>query len=149
MNKIKLLLLAFGMAFTATAALCILTGNPLVYHPIDYGITGFSEFALLILLLSLGLVYINLPVLHWLKKISKLNLNPVVYYITMTLIVLQVVTMVTGFYESLITRGVEADAFYYYKCVTNSCLYILTGNLTAVTIAYLYGKEEQKNENSI
>lgn len=144
MKKLKLLFLAFGIAFSATAILCVGSGNPLIYYPIDYGIGGFFRFAILILFLSFGLVYINLSVLKWLKGMIKLKANSSIYYITSTILILQIVTMTTGYLESLTTRGIQADIFYYYKCVSNSCLYILTGNFTAIVVAYLYGKEENK-----
>lgn len=144
MKTLKLLFLAFGIAFSTTATLCIASGNPLVYYPINYGIDGFFSFAILILLLSFGLVYINLSVLKWLKTTMKINANSIIYYIVSTIFVLQIVTMLTGYFESFVTRGVQATAFYYYKCLSNSCIYILTGNLTAVIVAYLYGKEENK-----
>lgn len=144
MNKLKLLLLAFVIAFSTTAGLCFANGFPLIYYPINYGIGGIFRFGLLILFLSFGLVYINLSTLKWLKEILKLKLNAIFYYVFLSIIILQIVTLATGFLESLAARGVKADILYYYKCVSNSCLYIITGNLTVIIVAYLFAKEENK-----
>lgn len=144
MKKLNLLFLAFVIAFSTTAILCITNEYPLIFYPINYGIGGFIRFSILILFLSFGLVYVNLPVLKWLKPAIYINSNSIIYFITTTILILQIVTMTIGYLESLITRGIEADAFYYYKCVSNSCLYILTGNMTAIIVAYIYGKGENK-----
>lgn len=144
MNQVKLVLLAFGIAFIKTAALCVVTGNPLIYYPIDYGMGGVFRFGLLMLSLCFRLVYINLSVLKWVKKILKNSFSPTFYFPIVTLLLVQLVTMVTGYFETLTTRGVEPDILYYYRCVSSSCLYILSGNLTALLTSYLYGKEENK-----
>ncbi|MCG8578805.1 MAG: hypothetical protein MI866_02745, partial [Bacteroidales bacterium] len=139
MKKLKIFGLSFAFVYILTAILCLIFGQPLIYSPI-YGIREFLNLALLLGILVFLLVYINFPVLKWIKTISFKNSNGFIYYSVATLLILQIVTLLTGYMESLTTRGVEADFLYYYKCVTNSCIYILTGNITAILASRLYVK---------
>ena len=121
---------------------------PLIYDPIDYGPGEFLLLALLIFAPSAGLIYINFPVLTWTIKILKLRSNLSLYYILMTLMILNVATILTGYLESFITAGVEADPFYYYECVSNSCVYLLTGNVSTLVVALLFVMEENKKRSA-
>lgn len=140
MKKLKIFGLSFAFVFISTAILCIVFGHPFIYAPIDYGIKGFLNLGLLLGFLVFCLVFINFPILKWIKTKIFNRRNDFGFYLISTLLILQVVTLLTGYMESLTTRGVEADFLYYYKCVTNSCIYILTGNLTAIFACKLYVK---------
>lgn len=62
------------------------------------------------------------------------------FFILCIFILLQLVTLLFGYLESSLSRGVPADWFYYYKGVTNSWIYIITGNCTALIAASLYAR---------
>lgn len=140
MKLTKIFGLSFTFMFISTALLCIIYGLPLTLGRVDYSLFGFIRLGLLVAFLSFCLVFINLSVLKWIKPKILIRSNDIIYYMTSTVIILQVVTLITGYLESMITRGVEADFLYYYKCVTNSCIYILTGNITAIIASRLYAK---------
>ena len=144
MKKSKLLLITFTFAYLSTAILCIASGHPFIFAPINYGPSGLISLAMLIGFLVFCLVFITLPLLKWIRSLIFKKSNALVFYLISTLAVLQFVTMTTGYFESLTTRGVEADFLYYYKCVTNSCIYILTGNLTVVLACVLSLKDNVK-----
>jgi hypothetical protein len=141
MRKLKIFGLSFGFVFVLTAILCMISGLPFIYAPVDYGLTGFFKLALLLGFLVFCLVYVNFPVLKWIKDKAFKSANDFIFHLTATLLILQVVTLITGYMESLTTRGVEPDFFYYYKCVTNSCIYILTGNLTVLLGCRLFTRK--------
>jgi len=140
MNKIKIFFISLIIVFISTSILCIIFEQPLIYAPINYGISNLLRLALLLSILVFGLVYINYPILFWIKKKTKLMVNDLSFYLVITLFILQIVTMVTGYLESFSRRGIDADFLYYYKCVTNSCIYIFTGNLTTIIATILYAK---------
>lgn len=139
MKKLKLFGLSFAVVYLLTATLCLIFNQPLIYSPI-YGIIEFINLAVLLGILIFLMVYINFPVLKWIKTRVFKNSNNFIYYSVATLLILQIVTLLTGYMESSATRGVEADFLYYYKCVTNSCIYIFTGNITAILACRLYIK---------
>lgn len=146
MNNIKLLSLAFIFAFSSSSLLSYTFGYPLIFHPINYGLSGFIEFGILILFLCLGLVFVSIPVST--RTILRLNLsNNYISIALINLLHLQLVIIFLGFFESYFTRGVTADLFYYYKCVTNSCIYVLTGNVTTIITTYLYFRIKSNNNN--
>ena len=145
----KLFIIAFCITFILTALLCILSNQPLVFGSNDYSIYRFLPFSILIATLCFLLVYINLPFLRLLKKIIFKQAREEGYYIIFTFIILQCVTLFTGYTESSLSRHIEADMFYYYKGVTNSLIYILAGNLTSIITASLYAKEQVRLKKEI
>jgi len=141
MNKTRLFGIAFLIAFTLTALLCILSGQPLIFLPIDYSLFGFLQFAILIGTLCFCLVFINFPILKAVLNVLKREVNEKWYYLFTTFIVLQIVTLLLGYLESSYS-SYGGTPFFYYKGVGNSRIYILTGNITAITIAAIYAKEQ-------
>lgn len=140
MKKLKIFALSFAFVYILTALLCIIFGHPLIYSPVDYSFQGFKSLALLLGILVFCLVYINFPVLNKIKARFFKRANNFVFFLIGSLLVLQAVTMLTGYAESFSARGVEADILYFYKCVGNSCIYILTGNITVVIACWLVVK---------
>lgn len=132
--------------FVFTATICVLTKQPLVFSPINYSLVAFLRFALLIVVLCFLLVFICLPFLNSLKPNIKAEGRNESFFLFGTIIILQLVTMITGYAESSFSRGVRSDLFYYYKGVGNSFIYILTGNLTSMMTASLYAKEQTKRK---
>lgn len=140
--KRKLFAIAFFTAFILTSFLCMITGQPLIFLPVDYGVTEFVKFGLLVGLLSFLLVFINLPVLGRIHQSFRINVREEGYYIIGTMIILQVVTLTTGYLESGLSLLGGADFFYYYRGAGNSHLYIIAGNFTSAIIASLYAKQQ-------
>lgn len=141
MSKTKLFSRAFVIMFILTAVLCILAKQPLIFLPIQYTGIEFLKFAVLIGFLCFCLVNINLYIIRSIKRQMSSNSSESPFYILSTLIILQVVTLLTGYMESTLTTN-TADAFYYYKGVGNSLIYVITGNFTAILIASFYAKEQ-------
>jgi hypothetical protein len=119
---------------------------PLIFYPIDYRLAEFLKFFLLIGFFSFLLVYITLPVLNSLKPIKQKLKRYEGFFIIGSFIALQAVTMLTGYIESSLIRGVNADTLYYYKGVSNSLIYIVTGNITSLLAASLYAAAQWKLE---
>jgi hypothetical protein len=140
MKKLKIFRLSFSFAFISTAAICILFGHPFIFGPIAYGFKDFFLLGLLLGFLVFCLVFINFPLLNWIKFQFFNNSNDFVFYVIASIFILQLENLMAGYLESLLTRGVEADSLYYYKGVSNSWIYILTGNLTAFITCKLYVK---------
>jgi hypothetical protein len=101
---------------------------------------------LLIGVLTFLLVFISLPVLNSLKPIKRKLKKNEDFFVIGSFVVLQVVTILTGYIESALTRGTNADALYYYKGVSNSLIYIITGNITNLIAASLYAAAQWKLE---
>ena len=150
MSKTKLFTLAFVIMFISTAVLCFLARQPLIFLPVYYSGIEFLKFAVLIGFLCFCLVYLNLSLIKFVKRLTSLTSGELQFYILSTLIILQIVTLLTGYIESSLTTY-TADVFYYYKGVGNSLIYVMTGNLTALLIASLYAKEQirLKRESNI
>ena len=140
MKKLKIFGLAFSFAFISTAALCILFGYLLIIGSIDYRFREFLSLGLLLGFLVFCLVFINFPLANWIKTQFFKNANDFIFYLIATIFILQLENLITGYLESLATRGAEADFLYYYKGLSNSWIYILTGNLTAFIACNLYVK---------
>lgn len=139
MKRESLLLVSFAMAFLLTSVICYVKGYPLIYYPISFGIREFIKFGILIGVLSAGLVYIHLPFLKWLQVKLNLKINKTVFYIGVTIIVLQLLSCIAGWGESYYNLR-RPDFLYYYHCVGNSCVYLFSGNLTAILVAFLFPK---------
>lgn len=142
----KLFVIGFCIMFISTALICILTKQPLIFFPVNYGIGAFLEFALLVGILCFLLVFISLPLLRFLKNLIKANLKDEAFYLIGSITILQIATLLIGYTESAMTRGANADFFYYYKGASNSHIYIFTGNLTSAIVASLYSKVLNKKK---
>jgi len=145
MKNRKLFMLAFVLAFASTSILCIACGHPLIFLPVSYKLIDFFVFGILIGSLCFGLVFINMPFVKFFLWLTKLKISLHAYYIISTLLILQILTLALGYLESYFTRGMQPTPFYYYGGVGNSLIYILTGNLTAIIVSYLYA---QRQDNS-
>lgn len=142
MRKTDLFKITFLIAFPSIALLCMLGGQPLIFSPVSYTLFSFIKFGVLICFLCFGLVFISLPILTSIKKGPRLNKSNKFFYVTGTLVILQMLTLFLGYMESALTRHVSADALYYYKGVGNSLIYVIMGNVTAIVGSYLYAKED-------
>jgi hypothetical protein len=143
MSRLKIFVSSYVLAFASTAVLCILSGQPLIFLPVSYGMTDFLAFGILILILTCCLNFICLPFLEFIRKIFRIGIREDLYFVTGTLIILQIVTLLVGYLESGITRHIIATPFYYYQGVGNSLVYVITGNMTAIMAASLYGKQKR------
>jgi hypothetical protein len=141
MKQLKLFAIAFIIMFISTSGLCISLQQPLIYYPLDYGLTGFLQFGVLTGFLCFCLVFINLPTIRFIKHQVSQAAKEKPFYVIITIIILQFVTLGTGYVESGLTTK-NADVLYYYKGVSNSLIYVITGNFTALIIALMYAKEQ-------
>ena len=148
MTKKKLFGISFLLAFVSTAILCVVTGLPLIFSPASYKLINFIVFGILIGMLCFGLVYIALPFLTFIRRITHFKGQLTPYYIFATTFILQILTLALGYLESSMTRGVEATLVYYYASIGNSFIYILTGNVTAILAAIYYSKDQLDQENA-
>ena len=129
--------------------LCIITNQPLVFGPANYSPGSFIVFGLLIACLCFSLVFVNLPFLRYIKEGVAPNARDDGFYIILTLLVLQGITLLTGYLESSFTKPDGGDLLYYYKGVTNSHIYIITGNLTTIIVASSYAKEQVRLKKEV
>jgi hypothetical protein len=141
--KLKLFGLAFCLAFLSTASLCVATNQPLIFQPVSYSLSSFRSFSVLIGLLCFLLVFMNLSLLRFIYQLLKPGIREEAFYVIGTCLILQAATIIIGYAESALT-SFESDAFYYYKGVGNSYIYLITGNLTALIIASIYGRNLEK-----
>ena len=125
------------LSFAIIASLCVLNRQPLIFHPIDYGIGQFLALFFLLGILMLGLT----GVLNTLAKIRQkifTKTNIYIYYEIGALGSLFIFTLFAGFVESL-------NPFLYYFCVSNSCIYLLSGYSVTLLAAFLFAREELTN----
>ncbi len=138
MHRFQLFLFSILFNISLISTLCYSQGLPLIFPPIDYGPKASLHFVILIVTLSFLFVYIQIPWLKWFWSLFIIKKNPKWYYLIGNLLFLQLLTMIYGYFES------SGDFFFLYKCVSNSCIYILSGNLSVVLISILYAKEEYR-----
>ncbi|BDD07227.1 hypothetical protein [Aureibacter tunicatorum] len=144
MSDRNLFSLAFAIFFTLTFLSCISLRLPFIYYPLDYGATGFLTLFLLTSWLCFGLVYVNLPVLNWIYKKFELEVNPIIFYPFTTVFILQFLTLAIGYLESSFMLSTGGDWMYLYKGISNSLVFILTGNITAIVTSAIYGYNNKK-----
>ncbi len=133
-ENLRIFTLSFAIVYIMTASLCVLYRQPLVFSP-GY---SFSQFLTLFILLGLFSLALTL-VMDILEKIFKKFLSPLftqpisiyAYFILLSAFGLFILTLFAGFIES------GYSPFFYYGCVTNSCLY-LTSGYTVTCIAAIY-----------
>ena len=140
MSRLRLFIISFIITFFTVATLCFLTHQPLIFLPVNYSIGAFIEYAILVMILCFCLVFINLPLVKFLSSLFR-KTNNIIFYLITTFFVLQIVSIMVGYFESGLTTK-TADPFYYYKGVGNSLIYILVGNLTAVVTCIFYVKDQ-------
>ncbi len=143
MKDKKIFFLTWFLAFFLISALCIFDRQPLLFHPIDY---GFGQSTLLFVLLG-ALSFGLLGVLDILKKIqgkffqSFSQQGIYAYYLIGTVSGLFILTLFSGFAESF-------RPFFYYSCVTNSCIYLFSGYLVTILATILFAREQLKQNNN-
>ena len=137
--KRSLWLTAFLICYPLIVLLCISTGKPFIFSPVDYRFSAFLQLAVFIAVLCWLLVYIALPVLK--SGLDRLHKKPrsEAFFVIGAFGILQVVTVILGYTESSLTGS--ADPFYYYKGVGNTTVYCIAGNLTTLVIASIYNRK--------
>lgn len=144
MFRLQLFFLTAVLNFSIISFLCLFFDLPLIYYPIDYGLKGFQNFGILIASLSFLFIYVQIPWLRWFWNLFTIKKNPKWYYVIFNLLILQFITIIFGLMESYEPGSKELDFFYLYKGVSNSCIYILSGNISLVIISILFAKEEYR-----
>lgn len=144
--KVRIFFISFSFMLVSTAIFCLIMKQPLIFYPVDYRLSEFLKLFFLIGLFSFLLVYITLPVLNSLKSTKRKLKRNEGFFIIGSFIILQAVTILTGYIESSLTMGVSANILYYYKGVSNSLIYIITGNTTSLLAASLYAATQWKLE---
>ena len=141
--KLKLMIFYFILLLVSIGTWCYLARKPLVLTKGKYGIFEIIEFVFLIGVLSVGFVFIALPILTWIRKKLFSSAEFVIYHITASVILLVFGFVCMGFLEALVDRG-ELRPLYYFDCVTNSCIYIFCCTFFAIPIAWFYAKSKLK-----
>jgi hypothetical protein len=140
MRKLKNYL--FWMTFCITSlcigVLCVVYEQPLFLGEAVYNVTTFLNFIVFTAFISMSLVYMCLPVLYRMNEKIRFMKSTTVFVLIGSILILQVVTMLTGYLDSAIFSTNGASLFYYYGCVTNSCIYIAVGNGVTVLAALRY-----------
>ncbi len=143
MTNKKIFFLIWFLSFFIIAPLCILNKEPLIFHPVDYGLGQFIFLFILLGILSFGL----LGVLDILKRVQQ-KMFPELdtqliypYYLTASIGSLFIFTLFAGFTESL-------NPFLYYFCITNSCIYLLGGYAVTIIASYFFSKREIEEHKS-
>ncbi len=138
----RIFLVSFLIMFVCTLLLCISTEKPLIFNPPDYSLQEIAVFALFISFWCFLLVYISLPFINSFRPAKLRSHHYEAFYLLSTFIFLQIVTIVLGYLESAFVWSATADLLYYYRGVSNSRIYIITGNITAVIAASLYARHQ-------
>lgn len=141
-GNIKIFALSFAFVYVMIAGLCIYYKQPLIFV-YDYDFPQFLALFILLGFLSLGLIVVMDGLEKILKKFRFSMLpNPLFiypYFIILSAFGLFIFTLFSGYVES---HGLAP--FYFYGCVTNSCLYLTSGYtvtfLTAIYFAYRFIK---------
>lgn len=129
----KIFLICFVVVYIMIASLSMINRQPLVFVP-GYSLGQFIVLFFLLGFLSFGLVFLmeNLEKLldKYLTVIASSTLMIYAYFLITSILGLFVFTLFSGFAES-------GRPFFYYRCVTNSCIYLLSG-YTVTIIAAIY-----------
>jgi hypothetical protein len=140
-ENLKIFSISFVLVYAMIAGLCIINKQPLIFAD-GYSFSQFFALFILLGFLSFALIF----VMESLEKILKKFLFPKLtssfsiyaYFIIISILGLFAFTLFAGFVESGISP------FLYYRCFTNSCLYLFSGYavtfLIAVYFAYRFIK---------
>lgn len=146
--RFKIFLISFSIMFLLTAVLCILFDQPFFLNPVKYNLSSFIELIVAVGILCFLLAFACLPLLNLLKPTRPRFGRYELFFLFSTLLLLQIVTLVLGYFESSFNKTGFADWFYYYKGVTNSWIYIVTGNITTVIAASMYATYQYKKKKT-
>ncbi len=133
-QNIKIYIATLALVYMMIASACFLNRLPLVF---SRGYSNSQFFALFILLglLNLGLILamdtLEKAIKKYLTSILTTPLSVFAYFILSAFMVLFVFTLIAGFVES------GFWPFYYYGCISNSCIYLVSG-YTATFVASVY-----------
>jgi hypothetical protein len=133
-ENIRIFAMSFVMICVLIAGLCVLYKQPLVFAE-GYQFPQFFTLFLLLGTLSFGLVF----VMETLERIFKRFLTPTftsapatyIYFTLVSAFGLFVFTLLAGFSES----GLP---FFYYGCVTNSCIYLFSAYAVTFVVAVYF-----------
>jgi hypothetical protein len=147
-KNLKIFAVSFVIIYAMISGLCFLKKQPLVFA-YGYGFSQFFTLFILLGLLSFCLVFVMDNLERILQKIpSTMFSSPFsiyTYFIIASAFGLFVFTLFSGFAES----GLP---FFYYGCVTNSCIYLSSGYIVtfvvAVYFAYRFIKSRATKEKS-
>lgn len=144
--RARIFRISFVIMFLLTAFLCIVSKQPLFLSPIKYSFFSFIELAIVICIFCFLLAYITLPLLNIFKPSKPKSGRFELYFLFTTLPILQAVTLFFGYLESSLGTSTGGDLFFYYRGVTNSWIYIISGNITASIAASLYANYQLKKK---
>jgi hypothetical protein len=146
-KNLKIFTISFALVYVMIASLSIINKQPLIFVPV-YDFQQFFYLFILLGLLSLGLIL----VLDSLEKIFKKYLTQILttplliyaYFILVSTFGLFIFTLIAGYVEWKYTFPVfvwhfatRFSPFYYYSCVSNSCIYLIAGyTITLATAVY-------------
>ena len=133
-KDLKIFSVSLTLVYVMNSSLCIIDRQPLVF------VRGYNFFQFLTLFILLGLLSFGLIlVMENLEKIlEKLSANMrfsaftiYAYFIFISAFGLFAFTVFAGFAES----GLP---FFYYGCVTNSCIYLFSGYITTFIVSVYF-----------
>ncbi|MBT3321475.1 MAG: hypothetical protein HN392_04235 [Anaerolineae bacterium] len=140
-KNLKIFFISFILIYGIISILCLISKQPLVFA---YGYNFFQFLTLFIILglLSFSLILVMEYLEKMLKKFSenkRLSAFAVyAYFIFISAFGLFAFTVFAGFAES----GLP---FFYYGCVTNSCIYLLGGYVTTFIVSVYFAHRFLKN----
>jgi len=140
-RNLKIFTLSFVFVYALISGLCIINRQPLVFSP-GYGFPQFFELFILLGVLSFSLCIVMEIFEKILQRFITFFTSSVAiyaYFVFASLFGLFVFTLFAGFVES----GLP---FFYYGCITNSCIYLL-GGYTATFIVAVYFARRFIKEN--
>jgi hypothetical protein len=138
----------FWMTFVTTTlsigGLCVLYKQPWFLGEAVYNLNTFLNFIIFTAFLSMSLVYMCLPLLYRLNEKTPLLRTTPVFVLMGSMLILQIFTLVTGYLASAIFSSNGPSLFYYYGCVTNSCICIAVGNFVTVIASIRFATQARK-----
>ena len=144
MKNLRILSISFAFVYLSTALLCMLFQQPFLLGAPVYPFSAFVDLAVVLGFLVVCMLFINFPLLKWIKAKLFRKAKDRIYYLIGSLVVLQIATMLGGALESLSWRASTPDFFYYYRGITNSTIFLITGNATALIGSLLYTQNNKK-----
>lgn len=134
MKKLKIFIAAFIIVYVMIAGLCVLSGQPLIFVP-GYNLQHFLNlFVLLgVLIIGLALVIRVLEIIYQKHLVATLASPRSIYFyfIFSSVFVLFLFSLLAGYVES-------GRYFFYYGCVTNSCVYLFSGYTVTILTSALF-----------
>ena len=140
--KWKIFVMAFVVVYVMISGLCVLTGQPLIFAD-GYDLPRFLSLLVLlgVLTFCLALVIRALEIIYQKHLVITLDSPRSVYsyFIVTSVIVLFLFSLVAGHVES-------GRYFFYYGCVTNSCIYLFSGYTVTILTSALFAHRYVKGD---